>query len=189
MSVVSKIPRPIQYFLVVFFFGWLFLSFISFSSDKQNILPEQSSENIIPTSLISISQSIPESTSISTLFTPILSPSAPPLPTKIQPPPTVQPSDDLNFTIRFGSLGIQVINNDSINFFDCKLDLNPGLIRSGYTYQINSIGIGETIIILFSEFVKGDGSRFNFETTKPQKLFVSCKDANNNYHSNYYNLE
>ncbi len=58
------------------------------------------------------------------------------------------------------------------------MELNAsGLFDSGWTYTKKLIAANDSIIIPFQEFTKGDGTRFNTDTTKPQSLSMSCLDT------------
>lgn len=187
MSVVSKIPRPLKYVLIALFFGLVLLSFSACTSQEEK--PIASIATPLPTrsrSLTPYPTNPPMPTSETTAPSPTLFPS----PTEIQPSPTTQLlSDNLDLTIRFSSLGIQITNNESLELSDCLLNLNPGLIRSGYTYQIKLISAGDTFPVLFDEFTKSDGTRFNYYDTKPKDLFIVCTDTSGNSRDNYYLLE
>jgi hypothetical protein len=67
-----------------------------------------------------------------------------------------------------------ITNNDSFDWANCKLEVNPEFIGSGYKYEGASLRAGETYSVGALQFANGDGERFNPFTHKPQKFSISC---------------
>jgi hypothetical protein len=63
-------------------------------------------------------------------------------------------------------------NNDSFDWRNCDLDLN-----SAYSIKGISILAGTTYSAAAREFLKKDGTRFDFASIKPQTLLIYCRDT------------
>ena len=83
-------------------------------------------------------------------------------------------ANELQAAVSYSGNDIAITNLNNFDWTDVKLDLNSGLIFSGYIYKPNFIGAGTTRTISFSKFSKKDGTRFNVSTTKPMNLDISC---------------
>ncbi len=69
--------------------------------------------------------------------------------------------------------GIEVINNEKVDWKDCTFELNDKYKR---TDKISfEGGGGDPFTILYSQFIADDGERFNFETTAPKKFWIYCE--------------
>lgn len=100
--------------------------------------------------------------------------------TKPTPKPAPR-SIDLEASIRFTGTQFMVTNQDNFDWFDCKLDLNGGLFSDGYVIRVPIIPTQDTFTVGAMQFAKGDGTRFNPLTMKPQNLFVTCDLADGRY--------
>lgn len=80
----------------------------------------------------------------------------------------------LKTTVDFNERQFIVTNNDDFDWTDVKLEVNAGLIRSGYIFKMRRMNAGATYTIGARRFVKGDGTRFNPLATKPQKFLIMC---------------
>ena len=67
-----------------------------------------------------------------------------------------------------------ISNQDSFNWVNVELQLNPGLITSGYKRTAAIIEAGSSISIGAREFAKSDGERFNPSTHRAQSISISC---------------
>jgi len=81
---------------------------------------------------------------------------------------------NLNASVRFTGTQFVITNNDTFNWRNVKLEINPGLLKSGYKLNVALIKAGETYKIGAMQFAKGDGTRFNPFLTKPQSISISC---------------
>jgi hypothetical protein len=81
---------------------------------------------------------------------------------------------DLRATVDFNGTQFLVTNNDDFDWTDVKLEVNSGLIRSGYVFKLSWMNAGATYTIVAMRFAKSDGTRFNSFTTKPQKFTILC---------------
>jgi hypothetical protein len=63
-------------------------------------------------------------------------------------------------------------NNDPYNWGNCDLDLN-----SDYSLKEIDIPANTSYKAPAASFAKKDGTRFNFLATKPQTLFIYCRET------------
>jgi hypothetical protein len=92
------------------------------------------------------------------------------------PTPTPAPTGvvDLKAEVRFTGTQFVITNNDSFAWRNVKLEINEGLISSGYVYKLGVIMPGDTVSVGAMLFTKSDGERFNPINYKPQKLSIWC---------------
>ena len=100
--------------------------------------------------------------------------------TKAETKPTEEPSKkpsqhELQAEIKFSEIAFQITNTEDLDWTGCRLEMNSGIIRGGYTYTTDLIPSKDPLIIPFREFTKGDGTRFNPYDTKAQNLSISCQ--------------
>ena len=92
-----------------------------------------------------------------------------------KPTETPTPSQhELDATIKFSDTAFLITNNEKADWTECKLELNSGILRGGYTYRAALMLKQDALIVPFREFAKGDGTRFNSYETKAQNLSISC---------------
>jgi hypothetical protein len=65
-----------------------------------------------------------------------------------------------------------VRNNDSHPWQDCDLEIN-----SDYKLKVAYVAPAATVTFSSMEFAKSDGTRFNWRATKPQQMYVYCRQA------------
>ena len=91
------------------------------------------------------------------------------------PPPSSSSNRvDLNASVNFDGAQFTIVNADSFAWAECKLDLNGGLVRSGYLLNAGRLEAGSTYTVGSVLFANGDGERFNPFTMKPQNLLMRC---------------
>jgi hypothetical protein len=83
-------------------------------------------------------------------------------------------SVDLNANIRFTGSQFVVSNNDSFDWTNCKLEVNPKTFGAGFKYEGASLRAGETYTVGALQFANDDGERFNPFTHKPQAFSIYC---------------
>jgi hypothetical protein len=88
---------------------------------------------------------------------------------------TPAPESDVNAAIRATSAGLSVTSEDT--WRGCRFDLNPGVIRSGYTTDVDLLPAGETILIEWGRLTNRDSERFNPQTLAPEALSISCDEG------------
>lgn len=87
--------------------------------------------------------------------------------------------------------GITIANQSGKEWLNCKVELNPGLFRGGYTQTLPVLandasedGLSPNFME-YSNFTK-NGERFNYRETKPENIYIECKDAEGNRGSNIF---
>ncbi len=81
---------------------------------------------------------------------------------------------DLNASVRFTGTQFIITNKDSFNWRNVELEINPGLLKSGYKLNAGLMSAGETYTVGAMQFAKPDGTRFNPLSIKPQSISISC---------------
>jgi hypothetical protein len=83
-------------------------------------------------------------------------------------------SVDLNANIRFTGSQFIISNKDSFDWTNCKLEVNPKMLGSGFEHEGASLRAGETYSVGALQFANSDGQRFNPFTHKPQAFSIYC---------------
>ncbi len=83
-------------------------------------------------------------------------------------------SVDLSAVVRFTGLQFAITNNDSFDWQNCKLEVNPRTFSSGFTYNAASLRAGHEYSVGALQFANGDGKRFNPIEFKPTSIAISC---------------
>lgn len=81
---------------------------------------------------------------------------------------------DLKASVRFTGTQFIITNNDSFDWKNVELEINPGLLKSGYKLKAGLISTGQTYTVGALQFAKPDGTRFNPFSIKPQSISISC---------------
>src|SRR3989344_6735966 len=76
---------------------------------------------------------------------------------------------ELNATVTVGPSLVNLINNEEVMWKDCRVYLNDD-----YEIFVDIEPGGNKFN--YSNFVTSDAERFNYRTTKPVGIFISCKD-------------
>lgn len=84
-------------------------------------------------------------------------------------------ANDIHAGISFDGTQFQIENKDDFDWIDVKLEVNPGMFSSGYTYKARVLKAGESYTVGAMQFAKSDGERFNPFTHKPKSLQITCK--------------
>lgn len=92
---------------------------------------------------------------------------------------------DLDAEIRFSAVNMRITNENKTTWKGCTLEINPGIIKSGYKYKLAVLEPGATRNLPLGEFTKG-GDRFNYFETKPEKVSISCADVGGKRGFGYY---
>lgn len=80
---------------------------------------------------------------------------------------------DLKASVSFTGTQFVIKNQDTFDWRNVKLDLNPGTFSSGYVLNAGRMEAGETYTVGAMQFAKSDGEKFNPFSHKPQKLSIS----------------
>lgn len=81
---------------------------------------------------------------------------------------------DLEASIKFTGTQFIITNNDSFDWKNVELEINPGILKSGYKLNAGLISAGKTYTVGAMQFAKPDGTRFNPFSIKPQSMSISC---------------
>lgn len=82
---------------------------------------------------------------------------------------------NLNASVRFTGTQFIITNNDSFDWRNVELEINPGLLKSGYKLNAGLMKAEQTYTVGASQFAKPDGTRFNPFSIKPQSISISCE--------------
>lgn len=86
---------------------------------------------------------------------------------------------DIQGQVAIHSSGLVIANKSRKIWENCRIEVNPGWIRSGYTAKLpvlknnGSISAFSPNFIPWKSFSKG-GARFNYATTKPESVSLTC---------------
>jgi len=75
---------------------------------------------------------------------------------------------------RFDGSQFILSNLDTFNWFNVELEINGGLLKSGYKLKHGSMLAGKVYTVGALQFVKPDGTRFNPYTMKPLNITIFC---------------
>lgn len=81
---------------------------------------------------------------------------------------------DLNAHVQFTGEQFMVANKDSFDWTNVKLEVNFGLVSSGYILKVPIVKAYEIFTVGAMQFAKKGGERFNPFTQKPQKFSIWC---------------
>lgn len=90
------------------------------------------------------------------------------------PAPSKPAYIDLTVSVIFTGTQFVITNGDNFDWTNVKLEVNPGLLKSGFILKTQRMSAGETYTVGAMQFAKGDGTRLNPFAIKPQKLSISC---------------
>lgn len=91
----------------------------------------------------------------------------------------------LKTNVTFNEDRIIVSNGETIDWKDCTLELNRGIVNKGYVYRMASLSPQNAITIQLKNFTK-DGIVFNPSQTKAQNLTIMCNDVAGQSGWNYF---
>ncbi len=107
-------------------------------------------------------------------------------PASSQPQKQESGQRDIDANVNYSSTAFKITNNEDKDWNKCKLEMNSHGFSSGYVYYTDVIKAKDAFIVSFSEFTKGDGTRFNVLDTKPLNLSISCDDVGGQRGWNYF---
>jgi len=81
---------------------------------------------------------------------------------------------DLKAGVSFTGTQFVIANRDSFNWTNVKLEVNSGLVSSGFILRVGVMEAGQTYTVGAAQFAKPDGKRFNPFEYKPQSLSIWC---------------
>jgi len=92
---------------------------------------------------------------------------------KKEAPDTVE----LKASVSFDGSKFTITNDDSFAWVNVEMEINGGVIRGGYVLEHPQMVAGQTYTVGSMQFAKGDGTRFNPFTMKPQKFVIYSRDS------------
>ena len=91
-----------------------------------------------------------------------------------KPPTTTSTTLDLKATVKFDGKQFIISNEDYFDWTNVKMEINSGLITSGYILREKRLEAGHTYTVGALQFAKGDGTRLNPWQVKPQRFSIWC---------------
>jgi len=95
-----------------------------------------------------------------------------PKPKVVKPKP--KQKVDLKTTVRFDGKQFTIVNQNSFDWTSVKLEVNSGLISSGYILRQSRLKAKTTYTVGALQFAKPDGQRLNPYTTKVLNMTITC---------------
>lgn len=93
---------------------------------------------------------------------------------KPERPSDYAPHSALNASVRQSPFGIAVTNGSAFDFEDVTVKINYGL-WGGYSATRSRISAGGAVVIPYSDFTNSSDERFNYATTKPNRVMVGAR--------------
>ena len=75
-------------------------------------------------------------------------------------------STSLEADVSAGAGGLRIATEDHVTA--CRVNLNGGLIRSGFTTRIANIAAGDPVVVPWGELTNRDGERFDYGGSAPR---------------------
>lgn len=91
-----------------------------------------------------------------------------------KPETTTPTTIDLSASVIFTESQFVITNLDDFDWTNIKLDVNSGIVKSGYVLKTQRMEGGEVYTVGAMQFAKGDGTRLNPFTTKVLNFTISC---------------
>lgn len=85
--------------------------------------------------------------------------------------------DSLRASVEFTGTQFMITNNDDFDWSNVTFTINPGYLGGGFSLWVSRVRSGQTYSVGAMQFTKGDGTRLNPFTTKPQKISISCDEG------------
>ena len=81
---------------------------------------------------------------------------------------------DLSAYANFTGEKFVIVNNDSFDWTNVKLEVNSETLRSGYILNVGKMVAGETYTVGAMQFAKKDGTKLNPFIVKPLNFSIWC---------------
>jgi len=81
---------------------------------------------------------------------------------------------DLNASANFTGEQFVIVNNDSFDWTNIKLEVNSETLKSGYILNADKMISGETYTVGAMQFTKKDGTKLNPFIVKPLNFSIWC---------------
>jgi hypothetical protein len=79
----------------------------------------------------------------------------------------------LNASMQVSGAGVSITNNDAFTYPNPEILIQQGAMTF-YKAHAPNIAPGETATVPFFDFVNTDNERFNYYTTRPERIILSC---------------
>lgn len=86
--------------------------------------------------------------------------------------------DSFRANVRFTGTQFVISNFDNSDCQNAKMEINGGIIRSGYVLDGYTLGAGKTYEVGALQFAKNDGTRLNPFEVKPKDFYIMCRGNN-----------
>jgi hypothetical protein len=80
----------------------------------------------------------------------------------------------LNARVHLDGMTLRLTNGDTVDWTGCDVEINPGVVRSGWSQRVPAVAAGEVVEGGLMAFTRGDGERFDPSTYAVQEVMVSC---------------
>lgn len=80
----------------------------------------------------------------------------------------------LKAAVRFTGNQFVLTNEDTFAWTDVKIEINSGMLKSGFIYRADRIEAGKTYTVGALQFAKPDGTRLNPFSVKPQNVTITA---------------
>ena len=91
-----------------------------------------------------------------------------------EPDDEPQRSTSLEADVSGGAGGLRIVTEDDVTA--CRVNVNGGLIRSGFTTRIAGIAAGDPVVIPWGDLTNRDGERFDYARLRPETVTIDCED-------------
>lgn len=98
--------------------------------------------------------------------------------------PTERVATQLNAQVRKTATQVFVTNDDSFAWTNCSVELNAGVISSGWSQQVGRIEPGEEVSGGLMAFTRSGGERFNPGSHVVETVDVHCDTPTGRRHYN-----
>lgn len=80
----------------------------------------------------------------------------------------------LNAKVTFAGLQFVILNNDTFDWENIRLEIASGILRESFSRSVPKISAGQTYAVKADEFRQKDGARFDPASTRPWKFSIRC---------------
>ncbi|MBN1385181.1 MAG: hypothetical protein JW983_09905 [Elusimicrobia bacterium] len=83
-------------------------------------------------------------------------------------------SIELNATIMFTETKFFITNENTFDWTNVEIEINPGIFKGGYKLTVDRVAAGQTYILKTLQFTKRDEIKFNPLKNKPHNILIKC---------------
>lgn len=85
--------------------------------------------------------------------------------------------EKLDASVSYTGAQFVITNKNSYDWTDVKLEINPGVVSSGWVLRVDRLQAGQQYQVGAAQFTKTDGERFNPFTHRVQVFMIFCKQG------------